>query len=382
MKRRAARVARAAARDAVRRDGVAHLAARNFAMSAATSCLTSCLTAWVTAWVTSAWLALAASCAAFATSAAAAEWPAHVAEPRAFGHTIGDVLTQRVLLEANGRPVSGVAMPSAGRVGVWFERRAARVETDADGRHWLVLDYQLTNAPLAPTQVALPALALNTAAGDVLHVPEWRVGIGPLVVGVAGVAAAAGATGAAPGVMSADASGAALMADPQAGLSGMQPDRLAAPVALAPIRRRLTLALTAFVVTLAAWGAWTWWRNAREAARLPFARAWRQMRRLDAGEAQAAQAARAESAWRVVHRALNETAGHVVHAGSLAAVIGREPWLQPLRPQLEQFYRQSDEHFFAVARPNEAAPAAAGTDTRGLVDLCRALYLAERRRQT
>lgn len=340
----------AAGRDVVRRGGVAAFAA---------------LTA-----ATTAWLAIAVSCGAFAAStAAAAEWPAHVDEPRAFGHTIGDVLTQRILLEADGRAASGVAAPSAGRVGVWFERRAARFETDAEGRRWLVLDYQLTNAPLAPTQVALPALELHTAAGDVLHVPAWRVGIGPLVTDVADVANEAS------GAVSADAAGAALFPATQAGLNGMRPDRLAAPVPLAPIRRRLGVALAALMVTLVAWGAWAWWRNAREAARLPFARAWRQMRRLDARQA------RAESAWRVLHRAVNETAGHVVHAGSLAAMMVREPWLQPLRPQLEQFYRQSDEYFFAVTRQSEAAPATADTDTRGLVDLCRALYLAERRRQ-
>lgn len=360
---------RAARRDEVRRGGVMRIAARTAASSVATSVATSALLAVAASGVT---FAMFATFATFASSAAAAEWPARVAEPRAFGHTIGDVLTQRVLLEANGHAVSAVAMPSAGRVGVWFERRAARVETDADGRRWLVLDYQLTNAPLAPTQVALPALELNIAAGDVLRVPEWRVGIGPLVADGAST------------TVSADASGVSPIADPQAGLSGIQPDRLAAPVALAPIRRRLGFGLAALVVTLAAWGAWAWWRNAREAARLPFARAWRQMRRLDA------RAAQSESAWRVLHRALNETAGHVVHAGSLAAVIGRETWLQPLRPQLEQFYRQSDEHFFAVARRSDAAPAAAltdaatdaATDTRGLVDLCRALYLAERRRQS
>lgn len=365
---------RAARRDEVRRGGVMRVAARTLASAVATSVATSALLAVAASWVTFAMFATLAS------SAAAAEWPARVAEPRAFGHTIGDVLTQRVLLEANGHAVSAVAMPSAGRVGVWFERRAARVETDADGRRWLVLDYQLTNAPLAPTQVALPALELNIAAGDVLRVPEWRVGIGPLVADGAST------------TVSADASGVSPIGEPQAGLSGIQPDRLAAPVALAPIRRRLGLGLAALVVTLAAWGAWAWWRNAREAARLPFARAWRQMRRLDA------RAAQSESAWRVLHRALNETAGHVVHAGSLAAVIGRESWLQPLRPRLEQFYRQSDEHFFAVARRSDAAPAAAATDaataavtdaataaatdTRGLVDLCRALYLAERRRQS
>jgi mxaA protein len=269
--------------------------------------------------------------------AVAADVPAYVEEPRAFGHTVGDMLTQRILLAAGGRVPGEVAMPSAGRVDVWLERRAARVETDTEGRRWMVVDYQVTNAPRVLTRIALPALALKTRDGDVLHVPEWPASIGPLAPDSA---------------FDADA------------LQAMRPDRLAAPAALAPIRRQLSASLAALAATLFAWAAWWVWRNRREEARLPFARAWRQMRQLGSPQAQS------DIPWRVMHRALNETAGHVVHAGSLAALVGREPWLQPLQPQLARFYRQSEARFFAP-QPNDASRTGYGDadrDVDGKID--------------
>ena len=49
-----------------------------------------------------------------------------------------------------------------------------------------------------------------------------------------------------------------------------------------------------WMVFLIAWFGWWRWRNRREAARLPFARAWHQMRRLDA---QARQELQEASQW-------------------------------------------------------------------------------------
>lgn len=274
----------------------------------------------------------------------ATEFAASVEEPRAFGHTIGDVLTQRILLAAGGRDVGTVELPSAGRVDVWLERRVARVERDADGRRWLIVDYQVTNSPRDITKIALPALALKMAAGDLLRVPEWPASVGPLIPEAGGDAAA---------------------------LRPMQPDRAGPPTPLAPIERRLMLTLALLATTLAAWVAWWIARNRREAARLPFALAWRRMRRLGADEQGA------DAAWRTLHRALNETAGRVVHAGSMAILFQRAPWLLPLRPQLEQFYRLSEARFFAIGEAKDDSRDGAG---RSLLALSRALFLAERRR--
>lgn len=266
--------------------------------------------------------------------------PTTVEQPRAFGHVLGDVLTQRILLQSGSPGADTIAMPSTGRIGVWFERRNPRIETDADGRQWMVLDYQITNAPQTLTTVALPALTLTSQSGALLQVPEWPVSVGPLTPQTAFT------TG---------------------DLQALRPDRQARGAAIAPLRREMTWAVGLLALTLLAWLGWWLWRNRREAARLPFARAWGEMQRLTTPDV-----AHNEHAWLSLHHALNETAGQVVHAGSLPALFAKAPHLQPLQPQLERFYQQSGERFFAAASPDAPFP---------LLDLCRDLYRVERRWQ-
>ncbi|WP_025597125.1 hypothetical protein [Burkholderia sp. WSM2230] len=266
-----------------------------------------------------------------------------VQEPRAFGYLLGDVLTQRILLQDDSRNVGSVTPPSPGRTDAWLERRRVRTETDADGRRWMAIDYQVVNVPTSLTQIALPALTLASSSGATLRIAEWPLSIGP-----------------------------ATPANPfNAGdLQALRPDRLAAPVSTAPLRRQAGIAASLSLLTLLCWAGWWWWRNAHESARLPFARAWRQMRRMQPSTGPRAQAS--ADAWVCLHRALNETAGHVVHAGSLPGLFVRAPYLQPLRAQLEQFYRQSAERFFAPAPTADVYP---------LRSLCEALYRAEQRHQ-
>jgi mxaA protein len=127
------------------------------------------------------------------------------------------------------------------------------------------------------------------------------------------------------------------------------------------------------MLSLLSWAGWWLWRNARESARLPFARAWRELRRMQRKpRASEPHADASAQAWLCLHRALNETAGHVVHAGALSGLFVRAPYLQPLRAQLEQFYRQSSERFFTPASSGDAYP---------LRTLCEALYRAEQRHQ-
>jgi mxaA protein len=253
---------------------------------------------------------------------------------------LGDVLTQRILIQSGSRDEDTIAMPSTGRIGIWFERRHPRIETDADGRRWMAIDYQITNAPQTLTTVALPALTLTLQSGALLQVPEWPVSVGPLTPQTAFT------TG---------------------DLQALRPDRQARGAAIAPLRREMTWAVGLLALTLLAWLGWWLWRNRREAARLPFARAWGEMRRSTTPDTN-----HNEHAWLSLHRALNETAGQVVHAGSLPALFAKAPHLQPLRPQLECFYQQSGERFFAAASPDAPFP---------LLDLCRDLYRAERRWQ-
>lgn len=263
-----------------------------------------------------------------------------VQQPRAFGHLLGDILTQRILLSSGDHDAGSVTPPSVGRTDEWLERRPARFETDADGRRWMVIDYQIVNVAPTLTRIALPALTLTSASGATLQVAEWPLSIGPMTQ-----------------VDAFDAGD----------LQLMRPDRQAPSLPTAPLRRQASFALGLLLLTLLSWAGWWRWRNWHESTRLPFARAWRQMRRLNPPNADTSA-----DAWLCLHRALNETAGHVVHAGSLPSLFARAPYLQPLRTQLEQFYQQSTERFFTPA------PALAPYPLRGL---CRALYRAEQRHQ-
>jgi mxaA protein len=264
---------------------------------------------------------------------------ATVEQPRAFGHVIGDVLTQRILLTE----ASNVAMPSTGRVGVWFERRNPRIEHDADGRSWLAIDYQITNAPQTLSMIMLPSLTLSVSGGSALQVPEWPVSVSPLT------SQTAFSTG---------------------DLQALRPDRQAPVAATAPLRRQMTWALGFLAFTLLTWFGWWHWRNRRDAASLPFARAWNEMQRTKpAGEDGSAHG------WLCLHRAFNETAGQVVHGGTLTLLFAKAPYLQSFEPQLERFYQHSGERFFA----SREAPSSGAQFS--VLDLCRSLYRAERRQQ-
>ncbi|TDV19564.1 mxaA protein [Paraburkholderia caballeronis] len=274
-------------------------------------------------------LAVASSSCAFAAAAP-------TIEPRAFGYVLGDVLTQRVRIDDATGDIPPTALPSSGRVGIWLERRPSRMETGADRHRWLVLDYQVTNAPQTLTTIELPALTLNLRSGPPLRIDAWPVSIGPLT----------------PDAVSGSGD-----------LQPMRPDRLPPRAPIAQLERRLGLSLGALALVLIAWAAWWGWRNRRESARLPFARAWRDLQPANADD---------PAAWRRLHRALDETAGRVVQHGSVAALLAHAPWLEPLHAQLEQFYRQSAARFFATADPIAPYP---------LKQLAHALYLAERRHQ-
>ena len=276
----------------------------------------------------------------FAVAAGTAS-AATVEQPRAFGHVIGDVLTQRVLLEQAGRPLQPGALPSAARIDLWLERRPSRIETDAEGRRWLAIDYQVINAPRALTAVSLPALSIATASGEPLALPAWPISIGPLTP---------------------------LEVAAQGDLQPLRPDRPVAPLPTYALGQQLKFSVLALLAVLLAWLGWWGWRNRREAQQLPFANAWRELKRI--GDPASPEA------WRVLHRALNRSAGRVVHHASLPQLMAEAPYLQPLQPRLEEFYRESTRRFFfaesvaAAAQPEGAYP---------LRPLCRALRDAEKR---
>ena len=262
-------------------------------------------------------LAIEAGAAGDPGDAATAGTIATVDQPRPFGYVVGDLVTQRVLLhsahsdfEPDFEPA---ALPDAQRLNVWLERRSPRIESTADGRYWLVVDYQVINAPQSLTTVTLPAWEIASKTGETkLTIPAWPISVAALTP------RSAFATG---------------------GLGELRPDRAAPVVATAPIRRQVIIWSIICVITLAAWLAWLQWRNWQDALNRPFARALHEIRRMDESTPQA---------WQTLHRAFDQTAGRVTQSETLPVLFQRAPHLQPLRPQIEQFFAQSAERFFGA----------------------------------
>jgi mxaA protein len=255
----------------------------------------------------------------FAAGSELARIDATVQQPRSFGYVIGDIATQRVLLESNGRVFTPAELPAPGPAGNWVERRAVRVEQDRRGRHWLAVDYQLMNAPQTLTAVTLPAWKLVSKGDDAeLRVKEWQISVAPL-------------TPRQPFV--------------RVGLGELRPDRAATLVDLSPMQRWMAVWLSALIALLIAWVGWWAWRNWQASSSQPFARALRELRDLDEGSPQA---------WHALHRAFDGTAGRVVQGNALDVLFNRAPYFSSQRPAIEHFFAQSAARFFGTGAPTQS----------------------------
>ena len=249
-----------------------------------------------------------------APAAPAAGTPAPVVQqPRPFGYVLGDTLAQRILLESQGHNFDPAALPPAERAGLWFARRSARIEPAEDGHRWLVIDYQLINAPQALMSVNLPSITLKSKVGNnALSVPAWPVSIAPLTPRVAFA---------------------------QGGLQELRPDHPAPTLPTRALRRQLEIWSGAFALTVVAWLGWWLARSLRATANQPFARALRAIRR--SGDDNAA-------AWLALHRAFDATAGRALQLSTLPALFDQAPHFVPQRAAIEQFYTASSQHFFGA----------------------------------
>jgi len=263
-----------------------------------------------------------------ATATAPPSLAATVIQPRPTGYFVGDVVTQRVLLqsETGAQTYTPVTLPPPGRVSGWLERRRAIIDTDASSRRWLAIDYQFLNAPKAVTAATLPAWQLTVKTNGIhspiaLKVPATSLNVAPLSP---------------PG------------SPEQVGTRDLRPDRVPPNIAMAPILRTLAVSITGLLLTLVAWSGWVLWRNKRADTTQPFASALRELRTLADGEPRA---------WQVLHRAFDRAAGRVVQSTTLPVLFERAPQLVPARAQIEQFFAQSNQLFFARRNGHTASAA-------------------------
>jgi mxaA protein len=288
-----------------------------------------------------------------ASPVGAAAVAAVVEQPRPTGYFVGDLLTQRILLQSAGGNLNPTTVPTPGRVSAWFDRRRVTLEKDSASRSWLAVQYQILNAPQKLTTVTLPAwtLTVKSPAGltfVVLKVPSSRVSVAPLSP---------------PG------------SPAQVGTADLRPYRVAPMIPLAPIRRGIAASGVALMLTVAAWLAWLIWRNRRAVATQPFAAARRELRSLNEREPRA---------WQVLHRAFDRTAGRVIQTATLPELFERAPQFTPARERIEQFFAQSSLLFFGapahapVGHAGSTGALAQATDVSPRV-LCEELWRIERR---
>jgi mxaA protein len=276
--------------------------------------------------------ASAAAPAPTAAAAPAASIPTPlVQQPRPFGYVLGDTLTQRILLESQGRNFDPAALPPAERASLWFARRSARIEPAEDGRRWLLIDDQLINAPQALMTVTLPSITLKSkVSNDALSVSAWPVSISPLTPRVAFA---------------------------QGGLQELRPDHPAPTLPTGALRRQLEIWSGAFALTVVVWLAWLLARSVRATANQPFARALRAIRR--SGDDSAA-------AWLALHRAFDATAGRALQLSTLPALFKQAPHFAPQRAAIEQFYAESSQHFFGTGASSPPETQSGAASLRGL----------------
>jgi len=246
---------------------------------------------------------------------------------RAFGYSIGDRVERRVdLWLAPPWSLTQGGLPTPGRQSPWFDLVEITRTSEAakNGTHVeLRFVYQLLNSPVQPTVLSLPRVGVKFEGGPQpvqRDIPPVDVFASPLLP-----AAATGSM-----------------------LDAMRDDRKPEVIPVQHFRQRLTV----YVLVAAAILAWMLVRQQLASRRRagPFVRACRELRNLARGPS---DVARAETAMRVVHRALDETAGHTVFVDNVDTLF-ESAYRAPLRARTLTFLDRSRQRFFAGA--GEAVP--------------------------
>jgi mxaA protein len=276
---------------------------------------------------------------ALARSAAAAPalLSARSDEPRAFGYTVGDVVTRRIALQVPaGLKLDEDSLPRAGTRGRALELQRVVLHTSLGGApDELQLDYQVFLAPREVRVLEMPPIELRfdgVPRPQTLRIDAWPVTVAPL---------------------------APVEASPREGLGEMRPDREPPPLDTGATRARLALEAGAALLLLGylahVYLVLPWAAQRRR----PFGRAWKLLGALPVQP----DATQRRAAFERVHAALNETAGEVLFEPGLERFVMLRPRFAPLRDDLVRFFTDSRSEFFAGGGD--------AFDARWLVAFCR-----------
>jgi mxaA protein len=301
-------------------------------------------------------------CAAFLVVLLA--WPAlsqaqailanEVIEPRTFGYVVGDKIRRELRLTlSSGYRLDEASLPEAGRLDRWLEVAAPEVRGEPidNGRSYrVILTYQVFNAPQSLETVTIPQqdFRLVADAGEpqalTTLIPALRITVAPLTSAIS------------PDRLS---------------VASLQEDRPPPPVPTGARQSRVTWTLAVLLALLlyAGWRRGTLAFLAR--ASLPFAKAVRELQGLQAAAGTAAESA---AALKIVHEAVNRTAGRAVFAHNVDDFLATHPAYAVLRDEFHQLFTASGRVFFSGA-PDDVPP---GADLPRLLRLCRRCRSIER----
>jgi mxaA protein len=225
---------------------------------------------------------------------------------RTWGLLLGDDLNVKIDLSGLSDGIDESSLPQVDqRYGTWLYLKAID-QTEQQ----LVLHYLIVNVPLKNTIIQTPKFDVKQDDEKWLTLPSAAVTIGPSLSvedGVANITA--------------------------------KPDMKPTLISTTETEKQLKLAIIIAVVSSLILALWHFgWKTKN---RQPFAQAVHDLSRLKLHAVTADQAAR------ILHTAFNHTAGTVVVYGELASFLESHPWLQSLQVEIEQFYQQSEQHFFA-----------------------------------
>lgn len=266
-----------------------------------------------------------------------------VSSPRDYGIVIGAPLTGevRVAVEA-GYELEAATLPQPGSaINDFLElREAAWTRQSAGGEtvFHIRLVYQVFKGVRDAETLAVPALPLRFSRGGQAaeaEAPAWNFTVAPLIPPT--------------------------LADEAVSLRGALP----LPARDIAGHWHRLLGCLAGLAGVGVYAAWTAGLLRRRAA--PFAKAAKGLQAL--GRQPGLEAWR--QGVRLVHAALNETAGRPLFGGQLAGFVAEQPQFANLQAELEQFFALSDRLFFASQPPDDYPWAK-------LEGLCRQLAKAAR----
>lgn len=250
---------------------------------------------------------------------------------RSYGYFIGDVLLQRVNLDSLDEAVTAQNLESELRVDSYLYRMASKEITVKEQR-WLELRYQVINSPPQTETIALPSVSFITESGTEETLAPWEFTIAPLT--------AAGTD------------------------SSPIADRRALDIIETPGSDKLKLGVVALLTTLALWLAWWVVRHFNDSHTLPFAKAYRTIKKLPVAERDSDP-----QAWIALHHGFNNVAGQTISNSTLDQLFAAAPWLGEYKDAIENFYTASSARFY---QQSDTQPIAVS-------ELCASLHRAEKR---